>query len=407
MNWRQNPQRVAWLVLTVSFLSCCLLTVAVPLGARSFLLYATRPIQAFITATAGTVQLVLPGADEPTAVTFRRAIPERGRVVTDASAKSLLTVFAAEADGPVLATIQLFQDTDLELSNARAPRFGWSYDPNRLAFDLQKGRVSLSTQSASGRPVEVQLQTPHADITLGSGTYDVAIEGDATQVRTRTGIAHVLAAGREVTAGAGERVGVDAGQPPDLPVPAALNLVLNGKLEGRLSPPWQESIKVGPGLTPGKITQETADQRQVVRFTRRTEDGAHNETGLRQDINRDVQGYDDLNLRLDLKVLSQSVPGGGYLASEYPVMVDIAYTDVYGKDLHWYQGFYTMDLPKESTWAPPTGEKIPQDAWYSYESPNLFELLRETRPARINSVTVYASGHDYDSMVSDVALSVR
>ena len=114
-----------------------------------------------------------------------------------------------------------------------------------------------------------------------------------------------------------------------------------------------------------------------------------------------MQGYDDLNLRLDLKVLSQSVPGGGYLASEYPVMVDIAYTDVYGKDLHWYQGFYTMDLPKESAWAPPAGEKIPQDAWYSYESPNLFELLRETRPARINSVTVYASGHDYDSMVSD------
>src|SRR5512139_1181835 len=158
MNWRQSPQRVAWLVLTVSFLSCCLLTVAVPLGVRSFLLYATRPIQAFITATAGTVQLVLPGADEPTAVTFRRAIPERGRVVTDANAKSLLTVFANEPDGPVLATIQLFQDTDLELSNARAPRFGWSYDPNRLSLDLQKGRVSLSTQSASGRPVQVQLQ---------------------------------------------------------------------------------------------------------------------------------------------------------------------------------------------------------------------------------------------------------
>src|SRR5512136_1777111 len=199
MTWRQNPQRVAWVVLTVSFLSCCLLTVAVPLGVRSFLLSATRPIQAFITATAGTVQLVLPGADEPTAVTFRRVIPERGRVVTDASAKSLLTVFANEPDGPILATIQLYQDSDLELSNARAPRFAWSFDPNRIALDLQKGRVSLSTQSTGGRPVQVQLHTPNADITLGSGTYDVAIEGETTQVRTRTGLAHVLAAGREVT----------------------------------------------------------------------------------------------------------------------------------------------------------------------------------------------------------------
>jgi hypothetical protein len=407
MSWRQNPQRVAWLVLSFSFLACCLLAVAVPLSARSYLLYATRPIQAFITATAGTVQLILPGAEEPTAVTFRRAIPERSRVATDASAKSLLSVFADEADGPILATIQLYQDTDLELANARAPRFRWSFDPNRLALNLEKGRVSITIQSADDRPVQVQVRTPHAIVTVGNGTYDVAIEGETTQVRTRAGVARVVAAGREVAAGTGERVGIDAGQRPSLPVPAALNLVLNNKLEGRLSPPWQEVVKVGAGLPPGRITQETVDQRQVVRFTRRAGDGAHNEAGLRQEINRDVQGYDDLNLRLDLKLQNQSVPGGGYLASEYPVMVDIAYTDIYGKDLHWYQGFYYSDLPKDSTWAPPTGEKIPQDVWYSYESPNLFELLQETRPARINSITVYASGHDYDSMVSDIALSVR
>jgi hypothetical protein len=101
------------------------------------------------------------------------------------------------------------------------------------------------------------------------------------------------------------------------------------------------------------------------------------------------------------------VPGGGYLASEYPVMVDIFYTDIYGKDLHWYQGFYYMDLPAGSPWLQPTGEKIPLSVWYTYESPNLFEQLRDTRPARINSITIYASGHDYDSRVADVALTVR
>ena len=29
MNWRQNPTRVAWVILTVSFMSCCILAVAV------------------------------------------------------------------------------------------------------------------------------------------------------------------------------------------------------------------------------------------------------------------------------------------------------------------------------------------------------------------------------------------
>lgn len=407
MNWRQNPQRVAWLVLIVNLVLCCLLAVAVPLGARSFILNATRPIQTFVTVTTGTVQFFLPSVEDPTAVTYRRSVPERSRIATDANARALLTMFSDAPDSPILATIQLYQDTDLTLSAARSPRFVWSRSPNQIMLSLQQGRVSVSVQGTEDRPVKVQLNTPHADATFGNGTYDVDIEGDTTQVRTRAGTVQVLAAGREVTANTGERVSVTEGRPPDLPVPAALNLVLNGTFEGRLSPPWNEVVKVAPGLTQASITQATVDQRQVVRLTRITEDGAHNEAGLTQDINRDVQGYDSMNLHLDVKVVYQSVPGGGYLASEYPVMVDISYTDIYGKDLHWYQGFYYMDLPNGSTWALPTGEKIPQDIWYSYESPNLFDELKETRPARINSITIYASGHDYDSMVSDVALSVR
>ncbi len=407
MLWRQNPQRVAWLVVTINFVVCCLLAVGVPLGLRSFLRSATRPMQSYITATAGTVQLFPPDAVDPVAVTERRAIPEGSRFVTDANARALLTVLADGPDSPILATLQLYQDTDLRLNVARAPRFPWNHSANQLVLDLRKGRVSVSAQIVQDRPIDVQMRTPHASVAFGSGTYDIALESDATQVRTRAGTAQVLAAGRQVTANSGERISVAAGRPPDLPVPAALNLVLNGELEGRLSPPWQEAIKVGAGLVAGTITQQSIDQRQVVRFSRKTEDGAHNEVGLKQEINRDVQGYDSMSLRLDVKLLYQSVPGGGYLASEYPVMVDMAYTDIYGKDLHWYQGFYYMDLPSESTWAPPNGEKTPQDIWYTYESLNLFDLLRDTRPSRINSIMIYASGHDFDSMVSDVALSVR
>jgi hypothetical protein len=34
-------------------------------------------------------------------------------------------------------------------------------------------------------------------------------------------------------------------------------------------------------------------------------------------------------------------------------------------------------------------------------------LLKDTRPARINKITIYAAGHDYDSRVADLALTVR
>jgi hypothetical protein len=50
------------------------------------------------------------------------------------------------------------------------------------------------------------------------------------------------------------------------------------------------------------------------------------------------------------------------------------------------------------------GEKIPPFNWYTYQSPNLMELLSDTRPARINSIRIYASGWNYQSMVSEVYL---
>jgi hypothetical protein len=404
---RQNPQRFAWIVLLASFFSCCLLTVAVPLGTRSFLLHSDRPKMAYVTALSGTVQVQPPGATDPVAVIERRSVEEGSRLITDGTSRALLTVFAGDPDTEAVATLQLSQDSAVTVERVRSPRFTWSKDPHRIDAVLERGRAFFATQNAKDRNVEARLETPQAEVRFDIGTVDAIVNDSDTQVRVRVGPAIISAAGREVTANSGERVGVTTGRPPDLPVPAALNLVLNGEFEGRLTPPWDQVVEVAAGLLPGKVSVETVGQRQALRFSRRAEDGAPNRVGVAQMVDRDVQGYDSLVFRLDVQLLNQSVPGGGYLATEYPVMVDIAYTDVYGKDLHWYQGFYYLDLPPGSTYVPPSGEKIPLGVWYTYESPNLFDTLSETRPARINSITVYASGHDYESLVSDVALIVR
>jgi hypothetical protein len=407
MYSRRNPQRFAWIVLFVSFFSCCFLVVAVPLAARGFLLHSSRPKMAYVTALSGTVQVQPPGSADAVAVTERRAVEEGSRLITDDTSRALLTVFAGEPDTEAVATLQVSQGTAVELTQVRSPRFAWSRDPHQVAAVLERGRAFFATQNAKDRAVEARLDTPQAEVRFGIGSVDAIATEDETQVRVRSGPAVIAAAGSAVTANSGERVSVATGLPPDLPVPAALNLVLNGTFEGRLTPPWDQIVEVAPGLPPGEATVEDVGQRRAVRFSRQAEDGAPNRVGIAQTVDRDVQGYDSLVLRLDLQLLNQSVPGGGYLATEYPVMVDIAYTDVYGKDLHWYQGFYYLDLPPGSNYVPPSGEKIPLGVWYTYESPNLFDVLRETRPARINTITVYASGHDYQSLVSDAALTVR
>ncbi len=409
MNWRQNPQRVAWVILLVSFLFFCTLVVGVPLGARSYLLQATEPQTTYVTAMVGTVQLRAPNAAEPVAVTERRAAAEGSQVTTDNTSKALLTIFADETAGDVLASVQLFQDTTVRIERARIPRFQWSREPNLVVLTVQRGRILITAQSTGGHPVRADVTTPHASLSCGAGTFDISADKAESVVRARLGTVQVIAASTLVTAQSGERVTVRAGAAPDVPVTDALNLVLNGDFAGRLTPTWQivSTIEKGKGLNPGVVTQEQVGSREVLRLTRREEDGAPSEVGVQQAVNRDVQGYDSLILRLDLQSLYQSVPGGGYRASEYPVMVRINYTDIYGKDLPWVQGFYYMDLPAKSTWDQPTGEKVPLGIWYTYESPNLFELLRDTRPARINTITVYAAGHDYDSRVADVALTVR
>lgn len=407
MSWRQYPERVAWVVLVTSFLTCCVLTVVTPLALRSYFLHSTRPRTAYLTALAGTAQLQGPAAEEPTAVTERRAVPEGSQVMTDSTAKALITLFADGSNEQAFVTIQLFQDSAIALDRARTPRFNWSRDPELLLVELKRGRVLIATQHVGNRALRMRVDTPQANVSFGAGTFDINIQDNETQVRARSGTAQVAAAGTEVEANSGERVTVPAGRAPTLPVPGAQNLVLNGEFTPPLAPAWKQIAEVATGLVPGEVRLEMDGPREVVRFSRRTEDGAPNKVGVAQVVNRDVQGYDSLVMHLDLKLLYQSVPGGGYLASEYPIMVDIFYTDIYGKDLHWFQGFYYMSLPSGSTYVPPTGEQVPADVWYSYESPNLFDLLKDTRPAHVNTITIYASGHDYDSMISAIDLSAR
>jgi hypothetical protein len=50
--------------------------------------------------------------------------------------------------------------------------------------------------------------------------------------------------------------------------------------------------------------------------------------------------------------------------------------------------------------------EIPRNVWYSYESGNLMEIL-DIKPAHLTSIKIYASGHDYQSMVTEVELLAK
>ena len=183
------------------------------------------------------------------------------------------------------------------------------------------------------------------------------------------------------------------------------NLLRNGDFSEPELDAWQAK-PVAEGVKPGTVQVYEREGRWVAHFQRDGEDNVNTEVGIIQVVEKDVNVYDDLSIQLDVKLLHQSLSGAGYLSSEYPLRVEITYTDIYGKLLTWGHGFYYRD-PENPNWQIINGEKIPPYIWYTYQSPNLMELLEETRPARINSVRIYASGWNYQSMVSEVYLVAK
>ena len=49
-------------------------------------------------------------------------------------------------------------------------------------------------------------------------------------------------------------------------------------------------------------------------------------------------------------------------------------------------------------------EQVQPGNWQTYDSGNLMEELTDTPPAIIKSLTIYASGHSFDAMVTEVDL---
>jgi hypothetical protein len=318
----------------------------------------------------------------------------------------MLTVGPEEQSDTVQATAHLYRNGEMSLRYARQPRFGLSPEPYRVELEVLEGRARISAAQPAARSLDLTVRTPHCAVALAAGSYSVQVSETGTEVAVRYGEARVIAAGDLVIVGLGERTQVRWGEGPSPPVPAARNLIKDGNFTDPLTSNWEvDTYQQGPDVQAG--TAEIAERggRRGVLFSRRAEEGIHTETGISQVIDEDVQDYDFLSLSLDVQLIYQSLPGGGYLSSEFPLMVRLDYTDIYGMERFWVHGFYSRD--PEQNWPILEGEKLPSFVWYPYESGNLLQVLQATRPARVNSLRIYASGHNYESMAAEVGLTAR
>ncbi len=392
----RDVQRIAWTVLLSSFVAFIILIVGAPLLGLWFLNTATDSHESSLAVLSGTVIVELPGR-EPSGERASRMVPEGATIRTDANTRVNLTLF----DG---STVIVFPDTQVILSAIRSPKFEISPQRLQAYLELRSGRLRLSATSGD-RALDMSVQTPQGYAQFQSGNYLVEVAGEQTEVVVRNGQALLKAHELAVRLNGRERSIVKTGERPRGPLPAERDLIVNGGFAAALNETWKIYNDQGGdgGDVDGQAQLEIDQGRRLVHFTRQGSNGNHDDTGVEQFINKDVSDAESIRLRADVRINYQSLSGGGYLSSEFPLMIRIKYIDVKGGQNAWVHGFYYQNEARSHI---VNGEQVPQGLWYPYESQDLTDILNP-KPALILSIQIYASGHDFDSMVSDVGLIVE
>ena len=403
---RGNPQRIAWTVLWSAIVVFCLLITGIPLAVRAYLLDAVNDEPTLLQRIEGTILVQEGNGSKPYGVTDVAQLQPGTEVILDATARGTLDLFER-------SHVTLYSNTSIWMQRVQSPRFEISDRPNRIVLDLTAGLARVGVPFPGDRETDFQVLTPHTSIRLQDGSYRIEVTNEATQITVVRGEAEVGAEASQVLLGQGLRMQVDLSGIPSNSLPAAENLIENGDFQQPLSTNWLTStVVLTSSVQPPSIEVLDDGGRRAVRFLQQqARDGDHTEGAIQQKLDRDVRDFDRLEVAVDVKLNAQSLSGGGLLSSEFPIIVRLDYKDLWGNNQFWTYGFYYRNpagyVIAPAAWGGPSGEQIPQGVWYPYESGNLMEFLAENRPAQITALTVYASGWNYDSEVSEIQLIVE
>jgi hypothetical protein len=401
-----TPEYKAWAVVLASFGIFCTLLIGIPLAIRSHIIHATTAeVTILEDPIDGVVNVRKPGESDFIRVTERNEeILEGATIATDESYRAFLRLF----DG---STLTLYDSTEIVLERVRSPRYAASAKPNDIQFRVNRGRVGIAVASPIKGTSHVGVYSPHAYMMLKEGSYSVIVDEAQTHIAIRTirpGEATIITDSERKWFNRGLCRVVD-GLPIEGPLPPEQNLIVNSDFSSPLGRGWEEQPprrqeESDPYGQAGIVVQ---DGKTLLAFSR-TGALTWGETSIIQRIDKDVRDFSSLKMSFEVLVNEQSLPGGGYKSTEFPVMVELQYKDTNEDSRFRYWGFYYLDPGTGPEWAKlVNGTKVVRGEWYLFESNNLMQTLGDTRPVRIENVRVYASGWDWDSAITNISLLVQ
>ena len=428
---RINTQQLAWGIMLASFAIFCVIAGAAILGVRFFLFQSRVPLASSVEVARGTPTLTRLGAElQQTAVTRSNEITGGSVVTTNNESQALLRFADPQRTDEQVASITVGTGSSLHLRQSSRPRFDWSEDAYWLEFDGAYGTIDIFVPQNLGRSILITMDT-----TLGpsvrfsaSGRYTITAARGYVQVLNFEGDALLIAQdGRTQPVGAGQTSSIAEGSNQFAVLPltnlfgdiffTTENVIdFNSTSEQVFPQAWRcDNLVENPDQPIGSYSLVTNDMRPALRFFRGDNALSNGATRCYQGLGTgtgglDVSNYRSVSIRVTFKIQSQSLSACGSQGSECPLMLRMDYLPADGGDARsWYHGFYASVDPNRQFPYACSGcdqhERVSLGEWYTYESHNLFEVFAPaTQPKSILNLRFYASGHQYEVYVSEVAL---
>jgi hypothetical protein len=411
----EQRQRLAWIVLVLSFAACVGLAAAVPIGGGAYVQNSRRPLSVTVQANQGTVGVRY--GDGETSALFAgqqsQALDPTGEVLTNVT-DTALVLFETPNAQQLLARLQVYGNTSVTIDEASSPRFEASSLGHSLALTLNSGRMLITIPDSLARAFNLTIDLPQGELVLTSpGQYSVITSNAESQLSVIRGTARLVSPTSDLSLVTDQRGALTADGGLVGPLRTERNLIANSDFSRDFSE-WvilAQYVEVeGQPSTEMTIVEE----RGATMLTFARMGIGHADAGVRQIIDADVADYESLRLTLSMRIMDQSLSVCGEAGSECPLIVRIEYEDTNGVGQVWQQGFYAIGAVAESTpdvcltCPAPLLEhqQVPFQQLTFYESENLVDRLGQLAigPRRIKAITLSASGHSYRTEVVGLAL---
>ena len=423
----KDPSRLAWTVLLSALVVFCITATALFLFVRWFLFESTTPMIVTLSVAKDTV--VIQTSTSEGAERATRELSRGVRLTTDSSSQGYVT-FTDPYSHEVVATLTLLRDSSVVVGDAVRPRFEFSTRPYMIDVSSLSGNADVDIVPELTRSILFDVSSSGGFVRMDStGLYALTGGDESVAIFNRAGetvVVNQAAQSRSVPAGMQGLLNDEDGL-ITLSVPM-INILPDGRFDtfnpanNELSSAWGcYSQRDDPDSPPGEYRREIVNGRSVMHIVRASQPDQsarnHAQTGCLQYLNTvstplPVTTFNYLEIQATMMIRWQPdmLNACGQRGSECPVMVVMKYVDGSGTEREWRHGFYSryeqsVGWPLRCDTCAQDHERLNQDTWFTYTSGNLMQLLPEDqRPAAISSIEFYASGHEYEVLISEIAL---